>query len=86
MRWYNTLMAKEEVAKVHEPFDEFIAGFSKPKVTLYGNPLSQPSRTLEALLKLAKIEFEFVNVDFTELKSEWYLKVNPLGQIPAVKI
>ena len=56
-------------------------------LTLYGFPVSQPTRSVLILLATASIEHEYVNIDIRagEQKQEAYLKINPNGQVPALK-
>lgn len=58
------------------------------KVDLYLNQLSQPSRSLEWFATLSGIEFTPHYIDITkgEQRSEDYLKINPVGKIPAAVI
>ncbi len=55
-------------------------------LTLYYDPLSSPSRAVLNLLELAKIPYEkkYVSVFKGEAKSPEYLKINPLGLVPAL--
>jgi len=55
-------------------------------LTLYYNPLSQPSRTLLAFLHLNDVKYESKVIDILkgEQKSEEFTKVNPMQMIPAI--
>jgi len=54
---------------------------------IYGNVLSQPSRSVYALIKMANIAHTTheINMLTKEHKSEDYLKINAKGAIPAIK-
>lgn len=54
-------------------------------LTLYGAILSPFVRKVRIALALKEIEHELVNVNPHE-KPDWYLEINPLGRIPALKI
>merc|ERR1712071_564575 len=56
----------------------------KMGITLYHNDISPPSRAVWAVLKQIGIEFDLKNLDLLkrEHKAEWYLKINPAGQVP----
>ena len=56
-------------------------------LTIYYDPLSSPCRTVLALLNLAKIPYEkkHVSVFKGETKTPEYLKINPLGKVPAIE-
>merc|ERR1712048_405494 len=53
-------------------------------ITLYHNDISPPSRAVWAILKHLDIEFEVKKLDLLtqEHKQDWYLKINPIGQVP----
>lgn len=55
-------------------------------LTLYGNPYSQPVRSVEIFLKLNNIPFEFHDIDMTKGKHKTpeYLAINRYGQIPSI--
>lgn len=55
-------------------------------LTLYFHPCSQPSRAVLAFLVLNGIEFEpkIINILKKEQKTPEYLKINPLGLVPAI--
>ena len=56
-------------------------------ITLYYNMLSEPSKALVNFFQLAKVDVELYQVNFEigEHKSPEYLKINPRGQVPAIK-
>ncbi len=56
-------------------------------LTLYYDPLSSPCRAVVNLLELAKIPYEKKLVNFFkgETKTPEYLKINPLGLVPALE-
>ncbi|MEP4050931.1 MAG: glutathione S-transferase [Litorimonas sp.] len=56
-----------------------------PSIKLYDNPLSGHAHRPRALLKLLNVEYETVFVDFAkgDHKQPNFLKINPLGQVPA---
>lgn len=51
---------------------------------LYTNPYSTNSHKVRLLLSFLNIPHQDIVVDFSELKSADFLKVNPLGQIPVL--
>ena len=53
---------------------------------IYGFPTTHPSRGVLIFARAANIEHEFIPVDLmrNEQKGEAYLRVNPLGQVPAM--
>lgn len=53
--------------------------------TLPGNTCPYAQRTLITLLELG-ISFDTCEVSFTPSKPEWYLKINPRGKVPAIRI
>jgi len=64
---------------------------SSPKVntnpiTLYFNPGSQPSRSVKAILTIMQVKYEGKVIDLMkgEHKQPEYLKINPLGVLPAI--
>lgn len=61
---------------------------SKPQVTLYQDPGSQPCRAVWAFLKINKIEHEvkLIQIIKGETKSPEYLKINPFGNVPCLTI
>lgn len=58
-----------------------------PNIILYWNIFSQPSRAVKAALLIGKIEHTDRFLDFmtNEHKSDWYLKINPSGLVPAIQ-
>lgn len=59
---------------------------STNKVVLYGDLMSQPTRSVYVFLKLNKIPFQFklINIAKGEQLKEDYKKINPFGKIPAI--
>ena len=56
-------------------------------ITLYDYELSGNCYKLRLLLSFLKIEYKTVPVEFypgQEHKSDWFLKINPLGQLPVI--
>ena len=55
-------------------------------LTLYYNPISQPSRAVLAILAMGEIKYEgkVIDLNAQEQKSEAYLKINPLGTVPTL--
>jgi glutathione S-transferase len=56
-------------------------------ITLYDYELSGNCYKLRLLLSFLKIEYKTVPVEFypgREHKSEWFLRINPLGQLPVI--
>ena len=53
-------------------------------ITLYHNDISAPSRAVWAVLKQIGKEFDLKPLDLLtqEHKADWYLKINPVGQVP----
>jgi len=53
----------------------------------YGFAMSQPCRSVYALLKIANISYTHHEISMMkgEHKSEDFLKINPKGQLPAIK-
>ena len=54
-------------------------------ITLYDYELSGNCYKLRLLLSFLQIEYKTVPVEFypgREHKSEWFLRINPLGQLP----
>lgn len=58
------------------------------KIILYADLISQPARAVYNLLRLNKLDFQLQSVLLykKEHKSEAYLKINPHGLVPAIKI
>ena len=56
-------------------------------LTLYFNPISQPSRSIVTFLHLNDIKYEKKSIDIFkgEQKSAEYTSINPLQQVPAIK-
>ena len=57
---------------------------SKMTITLYHNDISPPSRAVLAVLKQIGKEFDLKSLDLLtrEHKADWYLNINPAGQVP----
>ncbi|XP_022085790.1 glutathione S-transferase theta-1-like [Acanthaster planci] len=55
-------------------------------LTVYGHPLSQPSRSVYLFCKATKIPYTEKNVDMSkeEHKKEPYLSINPMGAVPSI--
>ena len=49
---------------------------------LYGHVLSSCTKRVATVLNEKKVPFEFIAVDFAELKSAEYAKKQPFGQYP----
>jgi glutathione S-transferase len=60
----------------------------KTCLTIYGYPLSQPTRSVLVFCALNKIKYNFVLIDLAkgEQHSDEYKKINPLSQVPTIKI
>ncbi|RVA68129.1 glutathione S-transferase N-terminal domain-containing protein, partial [Mesorhizobium sp. M7A.F.Ca.CA.001.11.2.1] len=57
-------------------------------ITLYDYELSGNCYKLRLLMSFLGIDYKTVPVDFypgREHKSEWFLKLNPLGQLPVIE-
>ena len=54
---------------------------------LYVDDGSQPSRTIMIFCELNQIQYEKVNIRLIKMehRSPEFLKINPLGQVPAMK-
>jgi glutathione S-transferase len=52
------------------------------KVKLHGMALSGHCHRVELLLRMLDVPYEFIPTSLDDLKSEAFLKLNPLGQIP----
>jgi len=57
------------------------------QVTLYGFPVSQPTRSCKMLLHAGGVAFEdkFISIFTGEQKKPEYLAINPKGFVPAIK-
>ncbi|MEX2525617.1 MAG: glutathione S-transferase family protein [Gammaproteobacteria bacterium] len=55
-------------------------------LTIYGHPLSSPTNKVRMGANAAGLEYDFVFIDLAEgeQKSEKYLAINPVGQVPAI--
>ena len=55
-------------------------------ITIYGSDLSGPAVKVRCVAAYLGIEhtWQFVNLREKEHKQEWFLKINPLGKIPAM--
>ncbi len=55
-------------------------------VTIYGHPLSSPTNKVRMAANAAGTEYEFVVIDLTqgEQKTDKFLAINPVGQVPAM--
>ena len=57
------------------------------KFTLYNNNLCPyAARAILALTETGHKNTEIVDIDLSVPRPEWYLKLNPYGQVPALKI
>lgn len=56
-------------------------------LTLYGHPLSSPTNKVRMTANAVDEDYNFVFIDLSkgEQKSENYLSINPLGQVPAIE-
>lgn len=59
---------------------------NKPRLTLYGDMLSQPVRSVYAFLKINNIPFKFelINLAKGEHMTEEYEKINPMKKVPSI--
>ena len=59
---------------------------TKRMITVYGFPLSQPTRSVLLLLNASKIKYDFNNVDALkgEHRKPQFLKIHPAGLLPAI--
>ncbi|KAF9976972.1 hypothetical protein BGZ73_007376 [Actinomortierella ambigua] len=57
-----------------------------PKLTLYSSSVCPYAQRAVIALKLAGVEAEIVEIDLSVPREEWYLKINPYGAVPALKI
>src|SRR3954470_10682182 len=55
-------------------------------VTIYGSDLSGPAIKVRLVANYLNIDYkwQFVNLRDKEQKQEWFLKINPVGKIPAM--
>jgi hypothetical protein len=83
LRWYTKLIENWIIAEAHEEV-RALAKAKMSKIVLYGHALSQPSRALEAIMKLNNIEYELRTMGPQDLRSEKFLRANPLGQVPCI--
>ena len=51
---------------------------------LYGNSVSPNARLVAAILLEKEVSFEFVEVDWSAIKSPKYLHLQPFGQLPCI--
>ncbi|KAG2373114.1 hypothetical protein C9374_012846 [Naegleria lovaniensis] len=60
----------------------------KDKIILYGNHISQPSRSVMWFMMLNNIPFEFklIRLEKLDHRSKSYEKINPMKQIPSLTI
>ena len=56
-------------------------------LTVYAMELSAPSNKVRFVVNALGLEHEYksINIMAGEQKSEWYLKINPAGRVPAIK-
>jgi glutathione S-transferase len=56
-------------------------------LTIYGSDLSGPANKCRFVANYLKLPYEYhrINLMEGEQKKEWFLKVNPLGKVPAIK-
>ncbi len=59
-----------------------------PKITVYADFMSQPVRSVVNFLKINKIQYEIENIFLSKKmnRSDEYLKINPHGTIPSIKV
>ena len=55
-------------------------------LTIYGSDLSGPANKVRFVANYAGIPYEYrrINLREGEQKQEWFLKINPLGKVPAL--
>ncbi len=55
-------------------------------LTIYGSDLSGPANKVRFTANYLGLEYEYRRIDLRngEQKQEWFLKVNPLGKVPAM--
>lgn len=53
----------------------------------YYHILSQPSKAVKTVIDYGKLDYKphFIKLDEGEQQSEWFLKINPAGVVPALK-
>ncbi|MFP5513527.1 MAG: glutathione S-transferase family protein [Alphaproteobacteria bacterium] len=56
----------------------------EPAITLYGTPLSGHVHRVEAFLNILGLPYRYVDANADVRKSEAFLALNPLGQIPVL--
>ena len=60
-----------------------------PKIEFFHNHGSPFSRAVHMTLEAVGVPYEMNELDFfdkKEHKSDWYLKINPKGEVPAIRI
>ncbi|MBK1840244.1 glutathione S-transferase [Azospirillum sp. YIM B02556] len=57
---------------------------AEPTITLYGTPLSGHAHRVEAFLNILGLPYRYVEADAGIRKSDDFLALNPLGQIPVL--
>ncbi len=55
-------------------------------LTIYGSNLSSPANKVRFVANYLKLPYEYHQVDLraAEQKQEWFLKINPVGKVPAI--
>ena len=55
-------------------------------LTIYGSDLSGPANKVRFVANVTGISYEYrrINLREKEQKQEWFLKINPLGKVPAM--
>ncbi|KAI9761834.1 MAG: hypothetical protein M4579_000774 [Chaenotheca gracillima] len=74
-------MASTEVTTNGSSTDNYTPG----KLTLYTNHYCPWAYRVHIALEELKIPFDEVIIDLGKPREEWYLKVNPRGQVPALR-
>lgn len=56
-------------------------------LTIYGSDLSGPANKVRFVANLAGLSYQYrrINLREGEQKQEWFLKVNPIGKVPAME-
>ena len=54
-------------------------------ISFYANKASGNSSRVEYVLKLLKIPYTYKSIDFKDLKTLSYVKINPAGKVPAIQ-